>query len=131
MLKQRVYAKVGKPHEEDRLTYESERLQDHSSLWEYQVEEDSTIRFVLILRGGKPVIYLFPPSPLKVHVKLPLAPEWSFESIYPVVDVHTERMSSDGLPHQSIQWLVHARPNGDLTELTSDTDISYLFWEAL
>ncbi len=34
------------------------------------------LHLILRLRGGKPVIYLFPPAPKDVQVHLNLVPQW-------------------------------------------------------
>lgn len=78
-------------------------------------------------KGGKPVIYLFPPSPLDALVRLSLAPQWNFDAVYPIVPVQT---SESEYVHQVVEWAVSAMPNGDLKEKSTGLNISYLFWEA-
>ena len=61
--------------------------------------------------GGKPVIYLLPPSPLsEVSVQLSLIPQWNFSAIYPVVHPST----SVSVDRESIEWTVSAEPGGML-----------------
>lgn len=85
------------------------------------------------MRGGKPVIYLFPSRQLDAIVRLSLVPQWDFDTIYPVVPVYridaAEAKAVD--VHQAVEWAVTAMPNGDLTEKNTGLNISYLFWEAL
>ncbi|KAF9563453.1 hypothetical protein CPC08DRAFT_323610 [Agrocybe pediades] len=77
--------------------------------------------------GGKPVIYLFSPSPIEASVKLSLAPQWDFSAIYPVVPIEKAVGKEH---HQEVTWRVRSQPNGDLKELTTGLDVAYLFWEA-
>ena len=50
---------------------------------------EATISLRLPLRGGKPVIYLFPSSPLAcIDVKLTLSRDWTFSVIYQIGRAH-------------------------------------------
>ena len=85
--------------------------------------------------GGKPVIYLFPPSSLsRAQVSLALSPEWTFSALYPVVDINTDVVVDEdkgvGQVKQHVEWTVSAEPDGSLVELSSGLKLSYLFWEA-
>ena len=74
--------------------------------------------------GGKPVIYLYPPTATRVSAKLLLVPEWEFSAIYPVVPAKTT------LQGQELEWIVDASPNGSLKEANTGLEVSYLYWEA-
>ncbi|KAF4610257.1 hypothetical protein D9613_010308 [Agrocybe pediades] len=58
---------------------------------------------------GKPVIYIFSPSPIEASVKLSLAPQWDFSAIYPVVPIEKPIGQAH---HQEITWRIRAQPNG-------------------
>ncbi|KAF9563459.1 hypothetical protein CPC08DRAFT_632661 [Agrocybe pediades] len=91
------------------------------------MRDGDVIFLVLSLRGGKPVIYLFSPSPVEASVKLALAPQWDFSAIYPVVPI---TKPVELAHHQEVTWRVQTQPSGDLKELTTGLDVAYLFWEA-
>ncbi|KAJ7142822.1 hypothetical protein C8R44DRAFT_846629 [Mycena epipterygia] len=79
-----------------------------------------------VLKGGKPVIYLFSPHVIDVSVRLTLTRDWDLSVIYPVVPA--KRTPAGG---ESIQWDVRTHADGSLTEYTTGLDVAYLFWEAL
>lgn len=63
-----------------RLVYGGEKMDDYETIEDYDCEDGDPLDAHLVLRGGKPVIYLFPPSgesvPAKVSLKLSSA--WSY-----------------------------------------------------
>lgn len=62
---------------------------------------------------GKPVIYLYPKTETKINVQVnPNGGLTKVDPFYP----------TDG-------WLVNAKPNGDLTDLSDKQQYPYLFWE--
>ncbi|KIM23234.1 hypothetical protein M408DRAFT_77805 [Serendipita vermifera MAFF 305830] len=77
------------------------------------------------LTGGKPVIYLFSPTPLSAKVQLELVPEWSFSAIYPVKKF--EETKNGG---QAVTWDVLVKPGSLLIDKESQAEVSYLYWEA-
>ena len=91
------------------------------------ITNNSVIRLVLRLTGGKPVIYLLAPSGTHVEaaVKLSLVPEWKFDAVYPVVPITASPTGG-----QMLQWNVEASPDGTLLEKNAGLSVSYLFWEA-
>ncbi|KAG8902597.1 hypothetical protein FRC00_013758 [Tulasnella sp. 408] len=105
------------------------------------VREDDTV-LTLRLRSGdvllaepegeecvvrKPVIYLFPPEPMRVKVQVGLPQDWEFNVLYPAVTARRDENSSTG---EGIEWEVEADPNGALVSSQASTEVSYLFWEA-
>ena len=78
--------------------------------------------FVLVLAGcnpdknldGKPVIYLYPETTTEVSVKL----EYEGELICTY-------------PEYKEGWHVVAQPDGTLTDIATQKEYSYLFWEGL
>lgn len=95
-------------------------------LFESRIEDGSIIQARQKLVGGKPVIYLFSPEEIEVSVSLSLVQEWRLSAIYPVVPVKSA-VNEQG---QTVLWRVQTKTNGDLTELNTRLDVSYLFWEA-
>lgn len=83
-------------------------------------------------RGGKPVIYLFPPTPLhEVSVQLSLVPSWLFSAVHPPTPVELTKSSDGEDDTQAVSWTVSAEPNGLLTDKATNIEVSYLFWEAM
>lgn len=73
------------------VIWDSQRLGagDHRTIASYGMEDGDEIWMRKEQIGGKPVIYLFPPSgsTIGASVKLSLVPEWHFSAIYPIVPV--------------------------------------------
>jgi len=113
--------------EQMRLIYGGRQLvQDPNvGIGECDIINGSTVYLILRL-FGKPVIYLFSPSEIEVSVKLSLIPEWNMSAIYPVVPIKSPSAHSN----EEVTWRVRVHPNGDLTELNTGLDVTYLFWEA-
>ncbi|GAA5845873.1 hypothetical protein JCM9279_002407 [Rhodotorula babjevae] len=125
---------MGIPVSEQRLIFHSRQLEDNRTLGDLGVGPNSTLHMHQRLRGGKPVIYLFPPSPLaRAQVSLALSPEWTFSALYPVVDITKDVVEGDNGAEQGkqrVEWIVAAESDGSLVELSSGLELSYLFWEA-
>ncbi|GAA5912041.1 hypothetical protein JCM8208_006466 [Rhodotorula glutinis] len=122
------------PVHAQRLTLSGRQLDDRDTLEYYKIERWATLKVMLRLRGGKPVIYLFPPSSLpRAVVSLALSPEWTFSALYPVVDINkdvVEGGEGDEQVQERVEWVVAAERDGSLVELSSRLELSYLFWEA-
>ncbi|RPD59672.1 ubiquitin-domain-containing protein [Lentinus tigrinus ALCF2SS1-6] len=129
ILKSYICDKEGIPEDQQRLIFAGRQLEDDHTLSHYGIVYSSVIvHLVLRLRGGKPVIYLFPPSPVAhATVSIRLVPQWTFSHIYPPCDI---KLLNDDLG-QSITWSVFANPNGSLSDNRTGVELSYLFWEAL
>ncbi|RXW11895.1 hypothetical protein EST38_g13961 [Candolleomyces aberdarensis] len=123
-LKAKVEDQDGTLPEDQRLIYAGRQLADDPTLAACGIQSGAMIHLVLRQRGGKPVIYLYPPSATRVSTKLSLVPEWEFSAIYPVVPAKTTPQG------QELEWVVDASPNGTLKEVNTDLEVSYLYWEA-
>ncbi|BGP44034.1 hypothetical protein JCM10449v2_008091 [Rhodotorula kratochvilovae] len=116
----------GTPSEQQRLIFAGRALKDDRTLDSIGIEDGATMLMALTLRGGKPVIYLFPPAHLpSATVSLSFPPEWDVSALYPVVNVKKDER---GRPR--VEWTVSAAPDGSLVELSSGLELKYLFWEA-
>ncbi|QRV96135.1 ubiquitin family protein [Ceratobasidium sp. AG-Ba] len=129
-LKLRIQEESGIPVEQQRLVHNRRMLLDEFSLSHYGLQTRSVIDVVVRLRGGKPVIYLFPPVPLSnIHATLTLTDTWEFSALYPPTPIETSK-----LPHstnvQSVVWRVDAKPDGTLWDHGTHREVSYLYWEA-
>jgi len=94
---------------------------------ELGITDGSILHIVLKLR--KPVIYLYPPTPMDICIELSLTPAWVYSAVYPPVTIQRHKLA-DGQISEHIQWKVHADPSGLLKDELSGRDIAYLFWEA-
>ncbi len=68
--------------------------------------------FIPAVECGKPVIYLYPEQEEKVSVQ-----------------VEPQGGMSASIPEYGNGWTVMAKPNGELTEISSGEKYPYLFWE--
>lgn len=108
------------------LSYEGTRIYQYATPAHYNIEDDDILELYLQQKGGKPLIYLLPPSPLpEASVQLTLIPQWEFSAIYPVVPASTSN------ERQSIKWTVSAAPGGMLVNKADNQPTPYLYWEAL
>ncbi|KAG9011777.1 hypothetical protein FRB90_007077 [Tulasnella sp. 427] len=84
------------------------------------------LQYEVVLVGGKPVIYLFPPRQLEATVRLSLSPSWRFDAVYPLTLIEDNVQSGQ----QTIVWETEATPEGNLRDRASNIELTYLFWEA-
>ena len=125
-VKAKVMDSEGIPEEQQSLFFAGMRLEVGRPLSQYNIQPGCTITLALSLRGGKPVVYLFPPASLaRAIVTVTLVPQWTFTHTYPVTPA---KHLADGAQH--ITWTVSAERDGTLTELTSGLEVTSLFWEA-
>ncbi len=80
-LKDRIESLFDIPSHYQRLIFRGQQLEDGCTLSDYNILRNSILDLVERLRGGKPVIYLFPPQPLpSATVSVHLVPQWSFRT---------------------------------------------------
>jgi hypothetical protein len=123
-LKEKVKEHYGTPEEDQNLMYDGECMWDDSTLAFYNDQSGATIDFFPVRRGGKPVLYLYPPNATRVSTQLSLVPEWGFSAIYLVVHAKTTPRG------QELEWVVDVLPNVTLKEVETGLKVSYLYWEA-
>jgi len=122
---------TGFPRDQATLVCNGAPLKDNSSKTVHEVGLTDGTKITLLLkqRGGKPVIYLYPPMVMDVSVKLSLIPAWEYSAVYPLTAIKTIELAK-GQEGQQIEWHIHANPSGLLRDKLSGKDITYLFWEA-
>jgi len=120
----------GTPTDMFRAVFNGRELEkDGMTVHEAGLTEGSRVCIIVRLRGGKPVIYLYPPTPKDVSVKLSLIPTWEYSAVYPLTVIKEVELAK-GQVGQYIEWNVRANPSGLLQDKVSGRDITYLFWEA-
>ncbi|QRW10468.1 ubiquitin family protein [Ceratobasidium sp. AG-Ba] len=125
MIKIKIQDKEGIPCDQQ-MIFTDGSLAGKRTLSDYDIRPGDTLHLRLRLRGGKPVIYLFPPTPMaSVSVSLALVAAWILSVVYPPTPIQE---ASDGT--QSVTWTVNSNPDGTLFDLRSLREVSYLFWEA-
>ncbi|KAF6748216.1 hypothetical protein DFP72DRAFT_820699 [Ephemerocybe angulata] len=117
-------AHYGIPCDDQRLYYDGERVLPDDTLGSLGVENGDQLELMPVLKGAKPVIYLYPTTATRISTTLSLVPEWEFSAIYPVVPA---KSTENG---QELKWVVDAQPSGILTEVATGMEVSYLYWEA-
>ncbi|KAG8916549.1 hypothetical protein FRC01_002996, partial [Tulasnella sp. 417] len=117
----------GIPPDQQRMIFGGKQLADDWTLADCSIVSGAVLHMVIRLRGGKPVIYLYPPTSINAKVSLSLVPQWSFSAVYP----HPVKGSfKEGKSSQTAQWDVIAQPNGMMTLQESSAEVAYIFWEA-
>jgi ubiquitin len=122
-VKDKFQRQEGIPPDQQRLLFSGRDLKDADTLQEHSITEGA--RLILALRLRKPVIYLLSSIPTEASISLRLDPSLSFSAIYPITTVNNMK---DGT--QEILWKVLVKPNGTLYDHVTETEVSYLYWEA-
>jgi large subunit ribosomal protein L40e len=122
-VKNKLQQKEGIPPDQQQLVFSGRSLEDDDTLQEQSITEGATI--ILALRLRKPVIYLLSSTPTEASISLRLDPSLSFSAIYPITKVSNLKNGT-----QEILWNVLVKPNGTLYDQVTQTEVSYLYWEA-
>ena len=105
---------------DQKLIYKGIQLEDRKTLSYYSIDSSSMIFISLVLRGGKPVIYLYPEiDNFDVKVKINMdKKDGEITSIYTLINENDNNT-----------WIVKANKNGQITY--KNRKHCYLFWECL
>ena len=114
-VKEMIQEEEGIPPDQQKLIFTGKQLEDENTLQYYSIQEGSLIHMGLRLRGGKPVIYIYPTHKMEVNVKVHNKGE--FSSTYPKYE------EEEG-------WNVIADTNGKLINKSNSKEYDSLFWEA-
>ncbi|KAI1782985.1 hypothetical protein LXA43DRAFT_1187274 [Ganoderma leucocontextum] len=126
-LKAKILDREGIPESQQRLLFAGREIEEGRTLSDFNVRKENVLHLVLRQVGGKPVIYLFPPSAIPdATISVSLVPQWSFSHVYPLAA--PKRLLENG--RQRVDWSVSAQPDGTLIEKDTNLELSYLFWEA-
>ncbi|KAG8911027.1 hypothetical protein FRC01_005972 [Tulasnella sp. 417] len=126
-LKRQIHALLGMPVDQQSLLFGWKHLEDDRTLAYYSIKSGAVLRVVQIFRGGKPVIYLYPPVQTNAKVRLSLVPQWSLSAVYPQPIKGTFK---EGESSRTAEWDVVAQPSGMMAVKGSSTEVAYIFWEA-
>ncbi|KAG9122273.1 hypothetical protein FRC07_001434 [Ceratobasidium sp. 392] len=127
-FKQMIYERESICMDGYRLTLDGALVPGSRKLRECDHYTNLSFAFFKSQKGGKPVIYLFPPVLMTdICVDLALVKSWDFSALYPPTSVSTSRCGALG---QAISWTVNAKPDGTLFDHRTQREVAYLFWEA-
>lgn len=120
----------GLENEHLKYTFGRELLLAGDLISDYGLEDDDEIFMHREQLGGKPLIYLMPPSgvTLSATVLLSLIPAWSFSAVYPSTPV--KKTFSSGSDGERVGWEVTVKPGGEMVDKAAGAEVAYLFWEA-
>jgi ubiquitin len=130
-IRAKIQDKEGIPPNQQILVFAGQDLRDEPTVADYGIPNEAVVYLILKLRGGKPVIYLFPPAPMsEIYVQVSLVNTWKFSALYPPACITSQYFTNQCIG-QSTTWTVDAKPDGTLFDRGSRREVSYLFWEAL
>ncbi|KAK0435428.1 hypothetical protein EV421DRAFT_2061770 [Armillaria borealis] len=114
----------GIPSDKHSLFYDHQFLDLNFLLSDYNITDGATILLEKQLSGLKPVLYLFSPLPIDALVRVSLVKAWSFSVVYPDGPITASKFGQE-----SITWDVKTHNDHTLTDMSTGTRVSYLFWE--
>ncbi|KAG8893657.1 nedd8-conjugating enzyme UBE2F, partial [Tulasnella sp. 408] len=126
-LKAKVQDETGICPKEQRLIIKGKTLEDDRTLAYHSIKSGGVLSLALKLQGGKPVIYLYPPTTINAKICLSLVHQWSLSAVYPQV---INGSFKEGKSSQTAEWEVVAHPSGMMAVDGSSTEVAYIFWEA-
>ncbi|CAM9866527.1 unnamed protein product, partial [Sphacelaria rigidula] len=129
-VKKQVHQRLGVPPIHLRLMFNGRQLDSNKTLSDHNVDKESTLEGAIRLRGGKPVILLYPPSPLDASVHLSLNFGWKFSTLYPAPSREKVGPYDHAPAYDECTWTVRANPDGTLKDMEARKEYPYLFWEA-
>ena len=125
-LKVKMEQQTGIRCSDQQLVFNGFCLGELCMLYVHDITRESVLDLAPIQFGGKPVVYLFPPSLIPdARVSVSLVPQWSFSHVYPLA---APKQLENG--RERVRWSVSAQPDGTLVEKDTNLELSYLFWEA-
>ncbi|KAG8952354.1 hypothetical protein FRC04_004782 [Tulasnella sp. 424] len=140
-VKLSIQDREGVPPYQQKLIFAGKMLDNRHKVRHYNIQRETTMHLVLRERGGKPIIYLYPPTTIEATVKLPLSLDWSLSAVYPVPpgsnriklsESESESESESADYGRTVEWNVTARPDGTMSVAAQKrrVEATYLFWEA-
>ena len=98
---------------EQRLIFHGHQLEDDNTLIDYSIKTNDILNLLIRLCGGKPVIYLYPPTPSKIKVSIEL--KGNMTCLYP----KPKAIQSNDKNTEKYEWEVEANQNSEIKYQTS------------
>ncbi|EAY14897.1 hypothetical protein TVAG_380070 [Trichomonas vaginalis G3] len=105
----------GFPPDRQRLIFAVRQIEEGNTLNDYNVKYGDILYLLYRLRGGKPVIHLYPKEEIDTKVSIKIN-DGDFSFVYPSFD-------------EDNTWNVKALPSGEIVH--KGKKMRYLFWETL
>ena len=119
-LKQKIQNLDNIPFKQQRLTFLGKQLENEKTLKDYNIKNNSTIYYCIILRGGKPVIMVYTSHPIDVSLTLKLSKTWKFLHTYPKPNLIDEH---------HLEWKIKTEGSLSGTIYKDEQEFPYLFYD--